>query len=264
VTYRAVLFDLFDTLVRFDRKRLPLIQVNGRALHSTAGHLHEIFRTRAPEVDLAAFVDALLWSWEEAERLRAVDHREVCAPERFGLLFGRLRIHPGSVAPALLTTLLDTHRRELAKAADFPAHHGPLLRRLARDYRLAVVSNFDYAPTARGILEDAGVAELFGAIVVSDEVGWRKPKAEIFEEACRRLCIAPPEALFVGDRADIDVAGAHAVGMDAAWINRDAEPLPAGFSPPRYEIRDLGELGGILKVEPEGPAREMRAPAPSR
>jgi 2-haloacid dehalogenase len=249
MAYRAVLFDLFDTLVRFDRKRLPLIQVDGRTLHSTAGHLHEIFRTRAPEVDLAAFVDALLWSWEEAERVRAVDHREVCAPERFGLLFGRLKIDPESVSPALLTALLETHRRELSRAADFPVHHGPLLQRLARDYRLGVVSNFDYAPTARGILERASVAQLFSAIVVSDEVGWRKPKPVIFEEACRRLKIAPPEALFVGDRADIDVVGAHAVGMDAAWINPRAEPLPPGLTPPQFEIRDLAELSDILTCE---------------
>jgi FMN phosphatase YigB (HAD superfamily) len=249
VTYRAVLFDLFDTLVRFDRKRLPLVQVNGRTLHSTAGHLHEILRTRTPEIDLAAFVDALLWSWEEAERVRAVDHREVGAPERFGLLFGRLKIDADRLGPGLVATLLDTHRRELSKAADFPAHHGPLLRGLARDYRLAVVSNFDYTPTALGILEQAGVADLFGAIVISDEVGWRKPKAVIFEEACRRLGIAPPEALFVGDRPDIDVAGAQAVGMDAAWINPDADPLPPGLTPPRFEIRDLAELGDILRTE---------------
>jgi hypothetical protein len=36
--------------------------------------------------------------------------------------------------------------------------------------------------------------------------------------------------------------------MDAAWINRDGETLPAGIAPPTYEIRDLGELGPILGV----------------
>jgi len=32
--YRAVLFDLFDTLVRFDRDRLPAVRVNGREIRS--------------------------------------------------------------------------------------------------------------------------------------------------------------------------------------------------------------------------------------
>jgi FMN phosphatase YigB (HAD superfamily) len=44
------------------------------------------------------------------------------------------------------------------------------------------------------------------------------------------------------------VLGAQQVGMDAAWINRDGEPLPPDVAPPTYEIRDLGELAGILGV----------------
>ena len=246
MTYRAVLFDLFDTLVHFDRDRLPVVHVNGRTVRSTAGTVHEVFRSLAPEVDLARFVDALLWSWQEAERLRALDHREVAAPQRFELLFHHLGLDSTAIPADAIQDLIQTHGRELSKASEFPAHHGSLLRRLARDYRLAVVSNFDYTPTARRILDTAGVTDLFGAIVVSDEVGWRKPKALIFEEACRRLSVEPAQALFVGDRADIDVVGAQAVGMPVAWINRAAEPLPPGIAPPDFEIRDLAELEGIL------------------
>jgi FMN phosphatase YigB (HAD superfamily) len=44
------------------------------------------------------------------------------------------------------------------------------------------------------------------------------------------------------------VLGAQQIGMDAAWINRDAEPLPAGIAKPTYEIRDLAELATILKL----------------
>jgi hypothetical protein len=38
--------------------------------------------------------------------------------------------------------------------------------------------------------------------------------------------------------------------MHAAWINPEATALPPGIAPPTYEIRDLGELAGILKVDP--------------
>ena len=51
----------------------------------------------------------------------------------------------------------------------------------------------------------------------------------------------------MGDRADIDVAGAQAVGMASAWINREAAALPEGMMPPEFEIRDLGELEAILR-----------------
>lgn len=246
--YAAVFFDLFDTLVRFDRDRLPLIEVDGRSVRSTAGRLHQILRRHIPDVTLAACYAALLESWREAERRRAIDHREVRAPERFAHLFRCLGLDPASSPAGLLEELIEAHRNELAKAAEFPPHHGPLLARLARRYRLAVVSNFDWTPTAVGILASAGVRDLFTAIVVSDQVGWRKPRREIFEEALRRVGGRAGEALFVGDRADIDVLGAQRAGMAAVWINRDGESLPAGVTPPEFEIRDLAELEEILPV----------------
>jgi HAD superfamily hydrolase (TIGR01509 family) len=244
--YRAVLFDLFDTLVRFDRDRLPLVRVNGRELRSSVGRLHEVLRVSAPHVTLEALHGALGESWKEAERLRAIDHREVAAPERFAHLFRCLSLDPDACAPGLITTLIETHRRELAKAVDFPPHHRALLDELRARYRLAVVSNFDYTPTALAILREAGIAELFETIVVSDTVGWRKPAPAIFRRTLDHMGLEARETLFVGDRIDIDVAGARAVGMDSAWINPPAEPVPPGLTPPTYELRDLADLRSIL------------------
>jgi putative hydrolase of the HAD superfamily len=245
MTYRAVLFDLFDTLVVFHRDRLPEVQVNGRTLRSTAGHLHAAFRPFAPHVELPAFVEALFWSWQEAERLRGESHREVSAPERFGLLFDRLQVAPPAEARELL---LATHMRELSRVVECPAHHAELLLRLRERFRLAVVSNFDYSPTCLTILEREGIAHLFDTVVISDVVGWRKPKPVIFETALERMQVAPAAALFVGDRADIDVLGARGVGMPTAWINREAASLPADIEPPDFEIRDLAELRAILGI----------------
>ncbi|MBI2216584.1 MAG: HAD family hydrolase [Candidatus Rokubacteria bacterium] len=243
----SVLFDLFDTLVLFDRERLPRLVVHGREVRSTAGHLHAVLQERlARDLTLEACYDALIASWQDAERRRAVDHREVPAQERFGRWLERLAIDADERSPELVAALLDTHRRELSKAAEFPSHHGHLLERLAERFRLAVVSNFDYSPTALGILDAAGVSHLFETIVVSDQVGWRKPKPDIFHVALGTLGVAPSEALFVGDRVDIDVVGAHAVGMPVAWINRHGDPLPQDIAPPTFEIRDLAELGPIL------------------
>jgi putative hydrolase of the HAD superfamily len=229
--------------VHFDRNKLPTIEVHGKTVRSTAGCLHELLRAHAPAVTLPACYDALLASWQEAERRRAIDHREVAAPERFRDFFARLALEP---APAVAQALIDAHRTALSAAASVPAHYGPLLRRLARRHRLAVVSNFDYSPTALGILEAAGVRDLFAAVVVSDEVGWRKPRPDIFRYALAAAGADPAQTLFVGDKAELDVAGAHRVGMDAAWINPDREPLPEGVRPPEYEIRDLAELEPIV------------------
>jgi HAD superfamily hydrolase (TIGR01509 family) len=246
MAYRAVFFDLFDTLVRFERDRLPEITIKGKTVRSTAGHLHAVLARHVPQVTLDACYEALLVSWKEAERLRAIDHREVTARERFSFFFPALGLEAAALPRGLDEMLIEAHRHELAKAASVPPHHRPLLQRLAHNHCLAVVSNFDYSPTAIGILEAAGVRDLFTAIVVSDEVGWRKPRPDIFHEALRRAGVEPHATLFVGDRIDIDVVGAHAVGMDAAWINPGREALPAGVTPPIYEIRDLAELEAIV------------------
>ena len=244
----AVLFDLFDTLVLFQRERLPEIEINGRRVRSTAGHLHEAFRSFAPSLSLGDFAGALFWSWQEAEKIRNGTHREVSAQERFGMLFGRLGFEAAAMEREALPLLLATHMRELSKAVVFPSHHRSVLEALGRRHRLAVVSNFDYSPTCHAILEREGIASLFETIVISDEVGWRKPKPVIFETALDRMSLQPADALFVGDRADIDVLGARAVGMPTAWINRDAEPLPTDIQPPDFELRDLAELRAILRI----------------
>jgi len=248
MTYRAVLFDLFDTLVLFDRERLPLVTINGKTQRTTAGYLHAVVVRQFPALSLETVYAGLSESWKEAERLRAIDHREVGAPERFAHFLRCVDIDGTACPTGFVQSLIDTHRYELGKAAEVPAHHAPLLRRLATRYRLAVVSNFDYSPTALDILDAAGVTGLFEQIVVSDAIGWRKPHARIFEETLTRMGLAPADALFVGDRLDIDVAGAQALGMDAAWINRAGEVCPSDVTPPTYDIRDLAELGPILGV----------------
>jgi len=244
--YAAVLFDLFDTLVLFDAERMPLVEIDGKRVRTSASLIHRRLAEDAPGVTLEACYGALGASWREAERLRALDHREVPAPARFRDFLQRLGLDPDAVPPQLVEDLIDTHRNALGRAAEFPAHHGPLLRSLGARAQLAVVSNFDYTPTAHDILDRAGVRDLFQTIVISDAVGWRKPHPEIFARALADLGVRPDEALFVGDRADIDVIGAHRMGMASVWINREAQALPPGIAPPTYEVRDLAELDAIV------------------
>ena len=55
---------------------------------------------------------------------------------------------------------------------------------------------------------------MFDDIVISGEVGLRKPEPEIFLLAARRLNLEPPECVFIDD-AEPNVLGARAVGLDA-------------------------------------------------
>ena len=88
----------------------------------------------------------------------------------------------------------------------------------ARGIRLAVVSNWDRR--LHQILEDGGLRPWFEAVIVSSEIGWRKPHPEIFRRALAAMDVGPGQALHVGDSLGDDVEGARAVGIRAALLDR--------------------------------------------
>jgi epoxide hydrolase-like predicted phosphatase len=64
-------------------------------------------------------------------------------------------------------------------------------------------------------------AELFDAVVISGEIGIRKPSPEIYALAAERLGRAPERCVFVDDLAG-NLKPARAIGM-ATVLHRDAE-----------------------------------------
>jgi FMN phosphatase YigB (HAD superfamily) len=76
-------------------------------------------------------------------------------------------------------------------------------------------------------MERAGLADLLDVIVISSEVGTRKPDPAIFRLALDELGVEPADAVFVGDRLETDVQGAANVGMatvQALWFRADDTP----------------------------------------
>jgi putative hydrolase of the HAD superfamily len=100
----------------------------------------------------------------------------------------------------------------------------------ARGLKLAIVSNTAQPLwLLQPIFDRQGLTERVDAIVLSSEVGKRKPHPAIFEHALDELGVAAGEALFVGDRLRQDVGGAAAVGMKTAqalWFRADDSEGP--------------------------------------
>ena len=84
-------------------------------------------------------------------------------------------------------------------------------------------------------------------MVSSETAGVKKPHPEIFEHAFRALGVTARDSLFVGDRLELDVAGAHGVGMDAVWIDSGAQAWTSEFGEPRFRISSFAELPSILQ-----------------
>ncbi|GAB2851229.1 HAD family hydrolase [Microbacterium insulae] len=107
--------------------------------------------------------------------------------------------------------------------------------------RTAVITN---GPSAlqRGKLATVGL-DGFDAVVVSGEVGHRKPEREIFELALGVLGVGSDEAIHVGDNQTADVGGAVGAGLTAVWINRRGAAVA---SDPHHTIADLRGLLALL------------------
>jgi putative hydrolase of the HAD superfamily len=87
----------------------------------------------------------------------------------------------------------------------------------ARGLKLAVASNFD--GRLRPVLEGFAESRHVDQVVISSEVGWKKPAQQFFEELARRLQCEPGQILFVGDHLDNDYEGSQAVGMRSLLLD---------------------------------------------
>jgi putative hydrolase of the HAD superfamily len=99
----------------------------------------------------------------------------------------------------------------------------------SRGIKTGVVLNSwpDPGRVLRADIERAGLTELLDTIVISSEVGLRKPDPGIFRIALEQLDVEPLDAMFVGDRLETDVQGAANLGMttvQALWFNADDTP----------------------------------------
>ena len=117
----------------------------------------------------------------------------------------------------------------------------PTLRALReRGVKLGIVSNWD--TRLRGICTGLGLDRLVDFIVISAEVGCRKPDPRIFEEALRRAEVKPSEALHVGDLPDEDAVGAQRAGIRPLLIDRRRRMVPADPLPGVEMLETLADL----------------------
>jgi putative hydrolase of the HAD superfamily len=90
------------------------------------------------------------------------------------------------------------------------------LERLSRHARLGIISNLPHDSLFYE-LEAYGIRDLFDPVVVSYEVGFRKPHPAIYQEALRRANAKAKDSIFVSHDAE-EVKGAENVGMKGILV----------------------------------------------
>ena len=193
---------------------------------------------------IAAYAHVFAADHAQALRPCPVDdiHRALIAADDAGSLrqAERLSTAPLWRTPASPQALFDHWAAEFGKAARPVADLRPVLDALTRrGVAMGVVTNGGVA-MQRAKIEALGIAPAMATVVISQEVGLRKPDAAIFRHALDAISCAPDDAWFVGDNPDVDVAGALGAGLRAFWIETPA------FAPPPPPAERLAALGDLL------------------
>ncbi|WP_020520408.1 HAD family hydrolase [Catelliglobosispora koreensis] len=217
---RAVLFDLYDTLIKSSGpKRFAQVSRDmGAALGVDPEDFRQLFAQTGRER-----MRGELGTVEET--LRTLALRLGSTPTESAIRFAAVmwqRMHHDVLWPTPATlSLLDTLR--------------------AKRLKLGLVSN---ASEESALLwPKQPMAARFRVTVFSCDVGLLKPDPAIYKVACTDLRVKPENCIYVGDNADEELAGAQSLGMRALRTTEHRDgPAWAGES-----IRRLTDLIDLLE-----------------
>lgn len=103
-----------------------------------------------------------------------------------------------------------------------------VLRTLSDEHKIGILTNGD-AEVQRMKIERNSLDEVVDEVIISNELGVRKPDPEIFEEAKNRL--SSGKYIFVGDTYEEDIKPAQEAGFQTIYINGEKEAERESQSP---------------------------------
>jgi len=122
----------------------------------------------------------------------------------------------------------------------------PVLTDLQKKYRLALVSNCSTGLS--DVIEASGLDHFFECIILSYEVGVRKPHIRIYLEALERLKLEPEGCIFVADEIS-DLEGARKVGLKTLLVHQGPHTTHEAKDPnfkPDFQCDNISEITNFL------------------
>lgn len=205
---KAISFDFWHTLFTEQAGLFTLYQKRRRSLLAEA-----VMSQRAiphSELERACRVEA-----ECHHRIWQEEHRTLDANERVIAILNHLDVALPDVALAGLVAGFEEGILEHPPVMVNGARE--VLRDLAKDYRLGIISDVGFSPgrVLKRVLSTNGLLDVFDSLVFSDEAGRAKPHIEVFEATARSLAVSPSEIVHVGDLERTDILGAKRAGFHA-------------------------------------------------
>ena len=179
------------------------------------------------------------------------------------------QLHPEFDAVALWRTIVDEHATDFTrrlpaeKRAQLPLFLAELTRGvsrrqlrlypyvrevlaiLRRSFPLALVTDAQ-SSWARGELHQVGLLNYFDPIVISGDLGYRKPDKRLFQQALDGMGVAAEHTLYVGNDMQRDIYGAREAGMKTVMFNSVQGKKTYEDCLPDFTITDHRELLEIV------------------
>lgn len=230
---KAIGFDLFNTL----------ITVEPHALREAVDRLMGSLQQKGVRLDQEKFKRA-----HREAALRFVqkaweDGRET--HNRFWIS-AALRSQNYDIAPddPLIASAVEAYFSVFLEDCRLIPGTSEMLETLHGRYRIGLLSNFTHPPAAKNILDHVGLTRFFDVILISGELGYRKPHPVAFQSLIDRLGVEKHRILYIGDDPEPDINGARMAGLQAVWTTY---------------VRDqhIPFAQGILAGDPEEPDCEV-------
>lgn len=206
---KAVFFDLYHTLVRYDPPREKL---QARALKDFGINI-------SPEVLRQPMFIADEFIYQELARhpfsQRSTEEKMSLYAQYQEILLKEAEIE---ASEQLIFGLIGKMKQSDMKLVLFDDVMPVLTELKARGLILGLISNVDRDMTS--LFDELGLSSMLQVVVTSQQVGSYKPQREIFQEALRQAGVMASEAIYVGDQYRIDVIGANKAGMKGILLDR--------------------------------------------
>lgn len=114
----------------------------------------------------------------------------------------------------------------------------------AAGWRLGILTN-GASDIQRAKVAAAGLTEAVDTIVISEEIGARKPEQDVFHVAIARSGGQPStRAWMVGDNPAEDIGGAREAGLNTIWLR--GRPWPGDLHSPHHTVDTASEAIALL------------------
>ncbi|MGQ9767197.1 MAG: HAD family hydrolase [Anaerolineae bacterium] len=242
---QVVLFDLGGTLLHYEQPPEHTFDaINARALRAFL-RVAAKAGARVPDPELAIRAVGRMAAAMEAKARRTHYANSAEVIIREGLEAVGITIPAKAWDPALQAYY--TSISAVVKPVDADVR-GVLARLVAQGRSLGLVSNTFWSPAMHDAdLARFGLLEYLPVRVYSCAAGYVKPDPRIYRQALDLLDVAPAEAVFVGDKLDVDVAGPQKLGMRGVLV---ASPFRVEEDPdiiPDARIPSLDALPTLLE-----------------